>query len=259
MMSRDKGASLPSGAPSHGRSIERLERRFYPDPRVGDADEAFIRWVEENLPERADVLEIGAGPGRRWERRLRSTSRSVTGIDIDPVVLTNPSLTRALMVDFRAMPFPDESFDVAIANNVVEHLDDPAALVVAAVRVLKRGGSLFIKTPNLDHYVGLASRLTPHSFHVSFNSRRGRPPAETHRTLYLMNTAKAIRRCGIKAGLDVEVRTFEGSPEYLVAHPALYLAGVLYERVVNAVPFLSRFRCVLMARLTRGPGAARSL
>ena len=240
-----------SPRPIRDERVARLARRFYTDPVKTDADAAFFQWIQEELPPSADILEIGAGPGRSHAHSLRAVSRSVTGIDIDPAVLTNPSLTRALLVDFRAMPFADGAFDVVIANNVVEHLDDPMALIVASVRVLRKGGSLYLKTPNLDHYVGVASRLTPHAFHVTFNLRRGRPRDETHRTLYLLNTGRAIRRCAARAGLDVEVRTFEGRPDYLVAHPALFLAGVLYERTVNALPFLSPFRCVLMARLTR--------
>jgi SAM-dependent methyltransferase len=216
-----------------------------------DADEAFFDWVRRELPGDADVLEVGAGSGERHAHGLRTVSRRVTGIDLDPKVLSNPELTRALLVDYRSMPFPDASFDAVIANNVVEHLDDPVSLIVASIRVLRRNGAIYIKTPNLDHYVGVASRLTPHAFHVSFNSARGRPPSDTHRTLYRLNTARAVRRCAERTGLDVEVRTFEGLPEYLVGNSALFLAGVLYERAVNSMPPLHRFRCVLMARLRR--------
>ncbi|MBD3368618.1 MAG: methyltransferase domain-containing protein [Candidatus Eisenbacteria bacterium] len=235
---------------SNGR-VARLAERFYPDRLTADADEAFFHWIRSKLPERADVLEIGAGPGHTRVHGLRTTSRSVTGIDLDPAVLSNPSLTRALVSGFETMPFPDEAFDAVIANNVVEHLDDPVALVVASIRVLRKGGSLYLKTPNLDHYVGVAGRLTPHWFHVAYNHRRGRPEGETHRTRYRMNTVRAISRCAHRCGLDAEVRTFEGTPEYLISNPGLFLAGVLYERAVNAASLLRPFRCVLLARLTR--------
>lgn len=246
-----EAASDPRRRPIGNPRVARLAARLYPDPVTVDADEAFFAWIADSLGPTADILEIGAGSGRGHAHRLHTTSRTVTGIDIDPAVLTNPSLTQALLADFRSMPFPDASFDAVVANNVVEHLDDPRALVVAAVRVLRRGGSLFLKTPNLDHYVGLASRLTPYAFHVSFNRKRGRPDGETHPTRYRMNTVRAVRLCARSAGLAAEIRTFEGRPDYLVGSVPAFLAGVAYERLVNRMPLLAPFRCVIMARLAR--------
>lgn len=248
------GPTRRTGRPLLNRRVARLADRFYQDPAAADADEAFFRWVEEELPANADVLEIGAGDGRAYAHRLRRMSRSVTGIDIDRAVLSNRSLTRALLCDFRSMPFADASFDAVVANNVVEHLDDPSALVVAAIRVLRRGGSLFLKTTNLEHYVGTAALLTPHAFHIAYNRRRGRPAEATHPTRYRMNTQSTVTRCARRAGLDAEVRMFEGRPEYLASNALLFLLGVLYERLVNSAPWLGRFRSVLMVRLTRKTG-----
>ncbi|MCW2284512.1 SAM-dependent methyltransferase [Rhodoblastus acidophilus] len=46
-------------------------------------------------------------------------------------------------------PLPEESYDVVIACEVVEHLAmDPMALFAGANRILKPGGYLFISTPN---------------------------------------------------------------------------------------------------------------
>ncbi len=46
------------------------------------------------------------------------------------------------------LPFPDASFDLVLAADVVEHVDDPARFVAEAARVLSPGGLLFLATPN---------------------------------------------------------------------------------------------------------------
>jgi 2-polyprenyl-6-hydroxyphenyl methylase/3-demethylubiquinone-9 3-methyltransferase len=48
--------------------------------------------------------------------------------------------------DVRALPFRDESFDVVVAGEVLEHVPDLAAVVGEACRVLRPGGTLVIDT-----------------------------------------------------------------------------------------------------------------
>jgi hypothetical protein len=42
------------------------------------------------------------------------------------------------------------------------------------------------------------------------------------------------------------IELIEGRPEYLRIFVATYLAGLAYERLVNALPSLERFRVVLI-------------
>lgn len=53
---------------------------------------------------------------------------------------------------------PDASIDVAVCNQVYEHVPDPAALVTALFRVLKPGGRCYFAGPNL------AWPIEPHVF-----------------------------------------------------------------------------------------------
>ncbi|HZR91447.1 MAG TPA: methyltransferase domain-containing protein [Gaiellaceae bacterium] len=46
------------------------------------------------------------------------------------------------------LPFPEETFDVVVASDVIEHVQDAGAVVAEAARVLRRGGLLFLATPN---------------------------------------------------------------------------------------------------------------
>jgi hypothetical protein len=43
----------------------------------------------------------------------------------------------------------------------------------------------------------------------------------------------------------------EGRPEYLRLTALTYAVGLLYERIVNALPFLARYRILLIAVLRK--------
>jgi len=47
------------------------------------------------------------------------------------------------------LPFPDDYFDVVICNDVIEHLEQPIVALQNIKRVLKKGGILYLSTPNL--------------------------------------------------------------------------------------------------------------
>jgi ubiquinone/menaquinone biosynthesis C-methylase UbiE len=198
-----------------------------------------------------NLLDVGAGAGILEQMDFRGEARWVGGIDPDPRVIENPHLDEGREGVAEAIPYPDESFDVIIANNVLEHVPDPKRMLAEVHRVLRSGGVFLAKTPNRRHYVPLVAILTPHWFHERVNSLRGRSADDTFPTLYRANTPSAIEDLGSAVGFRVSTQLIESRPEYMRVHALTYLVGWAYERAVNFIPILRSFRVILLVEMKK--------
>lgn len=234
------------------RLVRWLDEHAY--PRHGDNWDSsmFRELVLARFPGTRDVLDLGAGAGIVSQMNLRGLGPRVVGVDLDPRVVDNPYLDEGRVASAEAIPFPDASFDLVFSVSVVEHLADPVKAFRDVLRVLRPGGRFLIKTTNKTHYVALIASITPHAFHERVAARRGRAHADTFPTLYKCNTARAMTRCAHEAGFEIaEIRRVEGRPEYLRISGPAYLAGTIYERIVNATELLAPLRAVLFADLRK--------
>lgn len=241
------------GAPARGITGW-MDRAFYPGYAHNWDNTRFRQYIEPHVTSRSRVLDYGAGRGALPQMNFRDAAAHVAGVDPDDAVLGNPYLhdARVLPLPSGVIPHPDASFDVVFATNVLEHVPDPALMLAEVGRVLVPGGVFLAKTPNSAHYVPLIARLAPHRFHEFINRVRGRPVEDTFPTVYACNSEGDVRRLARDAGFEVvDIQRWEGRPEYLRMNPLLYLAGLAYERLVNAVPALARFRCVLVFTLRK--------
>ena len=238
------------------RMVDRLDRALYPGQSSNWDDYIFRDWILSNLSPEAIILDIGAGAGIVQQMNFKGMVAKVCGIDLDPRVECNPMLDEGKVSDAGHIPYPDAAFDVAFADNVMEHLTDPTAVLGEVCRVLRPGGVFLFKTPNRTHYMPLIARMTPHRFHRFVNRLRGRAEEDTFPTLYRANTAADVRKLAASAGLAVErLERIEGRPEYLRITWPTYLLGAAYERVVNTFDFLAIFRILLIAQLRKAANA----
>lgn len=68
------------------------------------------------------------------------------------------------------LPFADESFDIVLCDNVVDHAENPGGIVRELVRILRRGG-LFYFTVNIHHplyFVAARAHSTWNALGVSY-------------------------------------------------------------------------------------------
>lgn len=237
-----------------------LDEKLYPHHQNHWDDAAFREQILRFVGPELRVLDLGAGAGIVKEMNFRGLAARVCGVDPDPRVVQNPYLDDARVGFGESIPYPDASFDLVFADNVLEHLENPVPVFVEIARTLMPGGLLLVKTPNRRHYVPTLARLLPHRIHGWYNRLRGRDVEDTFPTFYRANTPAALARHAVAAGLRLrEVHLLEGRPEYLRLFWLTYLAGWMYERLVNTVPGMESFRVVLIGVLEKPAeaGAAR--
>lgn len=97
------------------------------------------------------ILVNGCGVGM-YVRALQPYAREVWGIDIEPEHLRlaqeNVPDAELQLAMCERLPYADDSFDLALSHEVLEHVQDDRLAVKEMVRVLKLNGRAVIFAPN---------------------------------------------------------------------------------------------------------------
>lgn len=121
------------------------------DRQIAKAERAGVRAVRERLLAGAhgDVIEIGGGTGANLARYGPGV-KSLTVTEPEPAMLRRlrrksaelrPS-AKILRAPAEDLPFPDQSFDVAVSTLVLCGVDDQPRALRELRRVLRPGGTL---------------------------------------------------------------------------------------------------------------------
>jgi 2-polyprenyl-3-methyl-5-hydroxy-6-metoxy-1,4-benzoquinol methylase len=156
---------MTNGAPLHTRSVGaadpgaslRARRETASEVSRGISDGAVYDAIERRLSAlggAGDVLDFGAGTGQFTERLHASSQyRSVTGADLFRRASTLPAGILWAQGDLNdPVPLPGASFDVVVAAEVIEHLENPRAVCREIFRLLRPGGLTVISTPNNESW-----------------------------------------------------------------------------------------------------------
>lgn len=104
-----------------------------------------------------DVLDIACGEGY-GAAYLAIVARSVVGVDIDPQSIRHAGARYTGMnLSFRVgsctdIPLADDSVDVAVSFETIEHIEQHERFLKEVVRVLRPDGRLIISSPNKAVY-----------------------------------------------------------------------------------------------------------
>ena len=98
---------------------------------------------------------MGAQLRKRLAERSEAASGTHEGVSIDPAdalaAPTKPIPAHLVAAPAEALPFPDDTFDTAVATLVLCTIPDPVAAIAELARVLKPGGRLlFIEHVRAD-------------------------------------------------------------------------------------------------------------
>ena len=114
------------------------------------------------------ALDIGAGAGGNT-RELEAAGWQATALEFSDagVELARARGLEVVQGDARDMPFPDDSFGLAVAYDVLEHIKEDDQVVAEIARVVRPGGKVLIAVsayPRLwsphDEAVGHVRRYT---------------------------------------------------------------------------------------------------
>jgi len=104
----------------------------------------------------ARFLDCGCGDGSlTLEFGKRTGTSELYGIEIveESIQQCNAEGIKAYLSDLnKPFPIKSGSFDVVLANQVIEHLCDTDGFIKEIYRVLRQGGYAIISTPNLASF-----------------------------------------------------------------------------------------------------------
>jgi SAM-dependent methyltransferase len=166
------------------RSWRSIALRLYREWRLWIEPERLLlrrsvrEWLKDS-PAGAKVLEVGAGTAF-MEPILRRDIPDVLYINGDIA----PTEKSAIVLDAAALPIADQSVDVVMALEVLEHMSAPHDLLAEAARVLRPSGRLVLTVPFMfgvhdfrDYYrytpLGLETMLGEVGMKVSETILRG--------------------------------------------------------------------------------------
>lgn len=122
------------------------------------------KYKKEEMFKDKDVLDFGCGAGGKSIYYASLGAKCVTGVDIvERYEKESAELAKKLgyedkfkfvLGDATKLPFADESFDVIIMNDFFEHVSKPEEALKEALRILRKGGRIYLNFPPYDHPFG---------------------------------------------------------------------------------------------------------
>lgn len=94
------------------------------------------------------MIDIGCGDGNLMKAINHYKGSKCFGVDIKKLEDTDTVKFYSVDIINESFPFADNTFDFAIMNHVLEHLDNTGYVLSEIRRILKPGGLLYIETPN---------------------------------------------------------------------------------------------------------------
>ncbi len=117
------------------------------------------------------LIEVGSSHGR-FLMELAGAGFEVTGLELDYAMASRAREKTGLDIRCSSLEqIEAASYDVLVANDVLEHLYDPGKMLSDSMRVLKEGGRAFFQTVVFDGWRACPPAVLRPLYHVVLFSR----------------------------------------------------------------------------------------
>ena len=177
------------------------------------------------------VLDIGCGIGT-YVRKFEQRGASAFGVDIEferlreGVGAQHAAPLQLAQAVSECNPFPDNTFDMVLLHEVIEHVQDDRQTVAEAVRIVKPGGRVIIFAPNRGwpfETHGIFWHGQYHFGNIPLIPYLPDPLRNTYAPHVRTYTVRSIRRLadGLPARIVAHTQVYPGYDNIVARRPAL--------------------------------------
>lgn len=174
-------------SPVNSLGIRMMADAFYRTQELSRIFSIKRKKIYENLLDRKceKILEVGCGPGvfyKPWSE----LNVDWTGVDINPLWMKFGK-ENGVPISNKSLSSIKRQFDVVMAHQVIEHVEDPVAFIKEIKSLLRPGGLIHLELPN---QAGLSAKLRKISSRFSYDYGFIQPPM--HLRAYYKKTIKYL-------------------------------------------------------------------
>ena len=188
------------------------------------------------------ILEIGVGLGA-YLSRLSQDAEQAVGLDVEleRTIETRRHVEQVLCGVGEHLPFPGNSYDLILSNEVLEHVEDDFQAVQEMVRTLTPGGRLVIFCPNRGYPYETHGIFWREKYHfgnklfVNYLPRKMRNKLAPHVRVYSRNDL---------------LNLFQGLPVKFIQQTVIFGA---YDNIIARSPSLGKILRAVLQFLEKTP------
>ncbi len=173
------------------------------------------------------ILDIGCG--KKPYKDLFAGEEYI-GIDIQGGGHTDSEKTVNAYYDGTKIPFKDQTFDITICTQVLEHADDANALIAECSRVMKPDAKLFLTMPFVypEHEIPFDFRRFTKFGHEKICKENGLNIVEIQKTTGLFGTFAQLLSLGIFEGIPFKASVLKTLLTIIILMP-IQLLGIILD------------------------------
>ncbi len=135
--------------------------------------------LPRQVPKADCIMEVGVGDGRNLSK-LREVGKRIVAVDISPKAIERVASSRfKAQAEFHAcsgyaLPLPNDSCDIVVATDLMNHLGDPTQFCSEVRRVLRRGGkfignAMSTRDPSRRAAASKGKKIAKEQFSIAWN------------------------------------------------------------------------------------------